>query len=296
MIELAEMVPYAAAAELASLLLFARANLAWRSKGMRRYPLAMLWIRAVVAVSILLCGGFLMDFGLPSVAKGFAQALPALLLGMYGGIGLIVFAISLNRMPAQLVFFGGSIHLIFGTVIGGLALDEEISRLTIGIIVILFIGQLFVIWQDRKTWASISPWRRILPFLVGFIWGTYYPVYGYLQKDMGLWDTLVITEFGVFSIISLAFLSQIKSQVAGLRSLGHFKVMSLQAVLSILAQGFTALCISWGGVVLHSILTNFSSLINVTAFRYRFQEKFDFRYLYFFIVYGVLMGLLTFFS
>lgn len=294
--EIAGMVPYAATAELLSLLLFARANLAWRSAGMSRHPLAMLWIRAIVALGLLLLATVIMGYDLPGLQRSWLQLLPAVMLGMYGGLGLLLFAISLNRLPAQLVFFGGSIHLVFGTALGHLALGEEISPLAWGIIALLFACQMFIVWQDRKTWSSLKPWHRIFPFLVGLIWGTYYPLYGYLQRDYGVWDTLVLTEYGVFIMLSVAFLSQIRSQLIGLRSIENVRLMSFQALFSILGQGFTALCISWGGVVLHSILTNFSSLINVTAFRYRFKEKFDFRYLYFFLVYGLLMGLLTLFS
>ncbi|NDD50523.1 MAG: hypothetical protein EBZ34_03725, partial [Flavobacteriia bacterium] len=44
---------WAASAELASLLLFARANTLWRSVGMTHAPLAMLLIRSAVALSLL---------------------------------------------------------------------------------------------------------------------------------------------------------------------------------------------------------------------------------------------------
>jgi len=70
--------------------------------------------------------------------------------------------------------------------------------------------------------------------------------------------------------------------------------MGEQAVLSLLGQSFSALCIAWGGVVLHSILTNFSVIINVSAFRLRFGERIDWRYMGFFVAYGLLMVLMTY--
>jgi len=107
---------------------------------------------------------------------------------------------------------------------------------------------------------------------------------------------LLLTEYGVFITLAVAFLTQVQRQWKGLKSRENIQSMGEQALLSIMGQGFSALCISWGGVLLHSILTNFSTVINVSAFRLRFGERIDWRYMGFFLAYGALMIVLIYFD
>lgn len=216
------------------------------------------------------------------------------LLGMFGGIGLILLAISLSTLPSRLVFFGGTIHLFFGGAMGYFLLGEELNSTRVAVMAVLALAQGYLLLADWKTWLEIPTAKRWIPFLVGFIWGTYYPLIGLLQPEHGVWNTLVLTEYGVFLTILVAFVFHLKSQIHGLKMAQHYRQMGEQAVLSIFGQVFSALCISWGGVVLQSILTNFNALINVSAFRLRFGEKFDWRYMGFFLAYGALMVLLMF--
>ena len=285
---------WASGAELFSLLLFARANTLWRSEGMIHSPLAMLLIRSVVALGLLVAVTWAMGGHLPGWgAWTFAQAM-TVLLGMFGGLGLLLLAMSLSTLPSRLVFFGGTVHLFFGGAMGYFVLNESLSSTRLALMAALAVVQGYLLYSDRKTWWDLPRTRRWIPFVVGFIWGTYYPLLGLAQPEHGVWNTLLLTEYGVFLTIGLAFLTHFKSQIHGLRTAIHYRQMSEQAVLSMLGQGLTALCISWGGVVLHSILTNFNSLINVTAFRLRFNEKLDWRYMGFFVAYGLLMLLLVY--
>jgi hypothetical protein len=290
----AHFVPYASGAELVSLLLFMRANTLWRSEGMKETPIALLLIRSLFALSLLNAGAIL--FGrdvLPFYVLSRTEIF-VLFLGMYGGFGLLLFAKSLANLPSKLVFFGGTVHLLSGTILGYLVLHEAISPARWVILCILASIQAVVFWKDRSTWLAM-PWtQRIVPFFIGFIWGTYYPFFGLAQNSLGTFNTLILTEYGVILTMSMAFIIKIRSEHRGFRLGIHYREMGEQAFLSVMAQGFTALCIGWGGVVLHSILTNFSSLLNVTAFRIRFGEKFDYKYMVFFFAYGALMLYLAF--
>ena len=285
---------WAAGAELASLLLFARANTLWRSEGMTHAPLAMLLIRSTFALSLLFGVSIAMGVGMPGWGTwSFSQCM-TVVLGMFGGLGLLLLSVSLSILPSRLVFFGGTVHLFFGGTLGYFILNEPLSTTRLGIMAVLAVLQGYLLFLDRKTWWNLPPNQRWIPFLVGFIWGAYYPLIGLVQPEHGVWHTLVLTEYGVFLTMTVAFLAHFKSQIHGLRTAIHYRQMGEQAILSMLGQGFTALCINWGGVVLHSILTNFNSLVNVSTFRLRFGEKIDWRYMGFFIAYGLLMGLLVY--
>ena len=285
---------WAASAELASLLLFARANTLWRSEGMTHAPLAMLLIRSAVALSLLVLVTLLKGGSFPGWgAWTFSQSM-TVFLGMFGGFGLLLLAKSLSVLPSRLVFFGGTVHLFFGGAMGYFILNESLNSTRLVVMAILAVSQGYLLFSDRKTWWNLPQGQRWIPFVVGFIWGTYYPLIGLVQPEHGVWNTLILTEYGVVLTIGLAFLAHFKSQIHGLRVALHYRQMGEQAFLSILGQGLSALCISWGGVVLHSILTNFNSLINVTAFRLRFGEKMDWRYMGFFVAYGLLMLLLVY--
>lgn len=285
---------WAAGAELASLLLFARANTLWRSEGMEQRPLAMLLIRSTFALGILVLASYAMGLPLPGWGAWTTSQGLTVLLGMFGGLGLFLLATSLSVLPSRLVFFGGTIHLFFGGALGYAILHESLSPTRLVIMAALAVAQGYLLYSDRKTWLALPVHQRWIPFVVGFIWGTYYPLLGMAQPEHGVWNTLLLTEYGVFLTIALAFLVHFKSQVYGLRRAIHYRQMGEQAVLSIFGQGFSALCISWGGVVLQSILTNFNSIINVTAFRLRFSEKIDWRYMGFFVAYGLMMLLLVY--
>lgn len=285
---------WAASAELASLLLFARANTLWRSKGMSHAPLAMLLIRSAVALSLLVFVTLALGGSLPGWGEWtFSQGM-TVFLGMFGGFGLLLLAMSLSVLPSRLVFFGGTVHLFFGGAMGYFILHESLNATRMVVMAVLAVAQVYLLYSDRKTWWNLPKGQRWIPFVVGFIWGMYYPLIGLVQPEHGVWNTLVLTEYGVFLTIGLAFLAHFKSQIHGLRIAMHYRQMGEQAFLSILGQGLSALCISWGGVVLQSILTNFNSLINVTAFRLRFGEKLDWRYMGFFVAYGLLMVLLVY--
>lgn len=285
---------WASGAELVSLVLFARANTLWRSEGMTHAPLAMLLIRSAVALGILAIVTWAMGGRLPGWGMWTSSQGMTVVLGMFGGLGLLLLAMSLSVLPSRLVFFGGTVHLFFGGALGHFVLEEEVSSTRFGVMAILAVAQGYLLFSDRKTWWNLPRGQRWIPFVVGFIWGTYYPLIGLVQPEHGVWNTLVLTEYGVFLTIALAFLAHVKSQMHGLRVALHYRQMGEQAFLSMLGQAFTALCISWGGVVLHSILTNFNSLINVSAFRLRFGEKIDWRYMGFFVAYGLLMVLLVY--
>ncbi len=285
---------WAAGAELASLFLFARANTLWRSEGMTHAPLAMLLIRSMVALGIVVLLTWGLGGSLPGWGQWYTEQVWTVVLGMFGGLGLLLLAMSLSALPSRLVFFGGTIHLFFGGALGYFLLGEALNTVRVSVMLLLAFAQGYLLFADRQTWLGLPRSKRWIPFLVGLIWGTYYPLLGLLQPEFGVWNTLVLTEYGVFLTIALAFLVHVKSQLHGLKTAIHYRQMGEQAILSIFGQVFSALCISWGGVVLQSILTNFNSLINVSAFRLRFGEKFDWRYMVFFLAYGALMVLLVF--
>jgi hypothetical protein len=50
----------------------------------------------------------------------------------------------------------------------------------------------------------------------------------------------------------------------------------------------------WGGVILHSILTNFNVLVNLSAFKIRFGEALSVKYLAYFALYVALAVALVF--
>ena len=285
---------WSAGAELMSLMLFARANTLWRSKGMISSPLAMLIIRSTVALALVCALTALQGMPLPGWGTWSALECWTVLLGMFGGWGLLLFATSLSQLPSRLVFFGGTVHLFFGAAMGYFVLGEEIGLVRGVVMVCLLIGQAALGWKDRETWLALPPIQRWIPFAIGFVWGTYYPFVGIVQTEHGVWNTLVLTEYGVFLTMAGAFLLNRRRQWAGLTVARHYREMGEQAVLSLMGQSFSALCIAWGGVVLHSILTNFSTIVNVSAFRLRFGERIDWRYMGFFLAYGSLMLLMAY--
>ena len=287
---------WSAGAELASILLFARANTLWRARGMQTTPLAMLLIRSLVAL-FALCGvTWAMGYSLPGFGSWNVLEGLTVWLGMFGGLGLLLFATSLSQLPSRLVFFGGSVHLFFGAMIGYFVLGENLGVMRTLVTLTLLLAQVVLWWKDRETWMALKRVQRWVPFFIGFIWGTYYPIIGMVQKEHGVWNTLLLTEYGVFITLAVAFLTQVQRQWKGLKSRENIQSMGEQALLSIMGQGFSALCISWGGVLLHSILTNFSTVINVSAFRLRFGERIDWRYMGFFLAYGALMIVLIYFD
>jgi hypothetical protein len=58
-----------------------------------------------------------------------------------------------------------------------------------------------------------------------------------------------------------------------------------QSALSSVAQALSGAALWWGGVILHSILTNFNVLVNLSAFKIRFGEALSFKYLAYFALY-----------
>jgi len=285
---------WSAGAELMSLLLFARANTLWRSKGMRSTPLAMLMIRSAISVTLVCTLTWAQGVALPGWGTWTPVQLATVLLGMFGGWGLLLFATSLSQLPSRLVFFGGTVHLFFGAAMGFFVLGEEIGPVRGMVLALLLTAQIVLWWKDRQTWLAMPRVQRWIPFVIGCIWGMYDPSIGVVQSQLGVWNTIVLTEYGVFLTLLGAFAVQIRSQWTGFTQGVHYRQMGEQAVLSLLGQSFSALCIAWGGVVLHSILTNFSVIINVSAFRLRFGERIDWRYMGFFVAYGLLMVLMTY--
>jgi hypothetical protein len=205
-------------------------------------------------------------------------------LGMFGGLGLVLFTLSIRSMPAHLVFFGGSLHLMVAVAVGWL-LGELISPIRLVVIAILLAAQFTVLWRDRGLWVRQQGALRFLPFLVGIIWGTYFPLYGIAIHEFGFWRTLVSTEWGVL-ILAIGW--------AVLRPNGRWddrsmwRNMAEQSALSSVGQALSGAALWWGGVIVHSILTNFNVLVNISAFRIRFKEALQAKYVLYFVLYVAL--------
>jgi hypothetical protein len=205
-------------------------------------------------------------------------------LGAFGGLGLVLFTLSIRSMPAQLVFFGGSLHLMVAVAVGWL-LGELISPIRLVVIAILLAAQVAILWRDRGLWVLQRGALRFMPFLVGIIWGTYFPLYGIAIHEFGFWRTLVSTEWGVL-ILAIAW--------AVVRPNGRWddrfmwRNMAEQSVLSSMGQALSGAALWWGGVIVHSILTNFNVLVNVSAFRIRFGEALQPKYVLYFVLYVAL--------
>ncbi|MFZ9189667.1 MAG: hypothetical protein ACO204_01035, partial [Schleiferiaceae bacterium] len=146
----------AVAAETLSLLLFGRANTLWRAPGMLEYPQRFLVLRsALVMIWVHLGVAILAPEGVAASYPAWTPDVLLLLgLGMLGGLGLLLFSLSIRSMPAQLVFFGGSVHLVVAVAVGW-ALGELISPLRLGVIVLLLAAQLTVLLRDRRARAQL---------------------------------------------------------------------------------------------------------------------------------------------
>lgn len=273
-------------AETLSLVLFGRANTLWRSPGMAEYPQRFVLLRSVmVIVWVHLGTAFLAPNGLVA-AYGQLEfsSLILVVLGMFGGLGLILFTLSIRSMPAQLVFFGGSLHLMVAVAVGWL-LGELISPIRLVVIAVLLTAQIAVLWRDRGLWVRQQGALRVLPFLVGIIWGTYFPLYGIAIHEFGFWRTLVSTEWGV---LILAMGWALLRQNGWWDDRSMWRNMAEQSVLSSVGQALSGAALWWGGVILHSILTNFNVLVNISAFRIRFGEALQAKYVLYFVLYVAL--------
>jgi len=273
-------------AETLSLVLFGRANTLWRSPGMAQYPQRFVLIRSVmVMVWVHLGTAILAPDGLNTPYSVVdVNSLLLIGLGIFGGLGLVLFTLSIRSMPAQLVFFGGSLHLMVAVAVGWL-LGELISPLRLVVIAALLIAQMAILWRDRALWVRQQGALRVLPFAVGIIWGTYFPWYGIAIHEFGFWRTLVSAEWGVLILVV---------GWALVRRNGRWddrlmwRNMVEQSLLSSVGQALSGAALWWGGVIVHSILTNFNVLVNISAFRIRFGEALQSKYVLYFILYVVL--------
>ena len=273
-------------AETLSLVLFGRANTLWRSPGMAEYPQRFVLLRSVMVIVWVHLGTAILAPNSLEAAYGQFDLSTLLLLGLgvFGGLGLVLFTLSIRSMPAQLVFFGGSLHLMVAVAVGWL-LGELISPIRLVVIAILLAAQVAILWRDRGLWVLQRGALRFMPFLVGIIWGTYFPLYGIAIHEFGFWRTLVSTEWGVL-ILAIAW--------AVVRPNGRWddrfmwRNMAEQSVLSSMGQALSGAALWWGGVIVHSILTNFNVLVNVSAFRIRFGEALQPKYVLYFVLYVAL--------
>ena len=273
----------AVVAETLSLLLFSRANTLWRSPGMLVYPQRFLVLRsALVLLWVHLGIYFLAPEGLRSAYGSLdVSVLWVVALGLLGGLGLLLFSLSIRTMPAQMVFFGGSLHLVVSVGVGWL-LGELISGFRLAVIAVLLVAQAGVIYRDRSQWAQQSRRIQLLPFAVGAIWGLYFPLYGLAIRRWGFWPTLTAAEWAVFLLMLGWALVRTKGTWSD-RSM--WRNMAEQSVLSSAGQALSGAALAWGGVILHSILTNFNVVLNTLAFRIRYRESLGLKYLVYFSVY-----------
>jgi hypothetical protein len=273
-------------AETLSLVLFGRANTLWRSPGMAEYPQRFVLLRSVMVIAWVHLGTAILAPNSLEAAYGQFDLSTLWLLGLgaFGGLGLVLFTLSIRSMPAQLVFFGGSLHLMVAVAVGFL-LGELISPIRLVVIAILLAAQVAILWRDRGLWVLQRGALRFMPFLVGIIWGTYFPLYGIAIHEFGFWRTLVSTEWGVL-ILAIGW--------AVVRPSGRWddrfmwRNMAEQSVLSSMGQALSGAALWWGGVIVHSILTNFNVLVNVSAFRIRFGEALQAKYVLYFVLYVAL--------
>ena len=273
----------AVVAETLSLLLFSRANTLWRSPGMLVYPQRFLVLRSVLVLLWVHLGiYFLAPEGLRSAYGSLdVSVLWVVALGLLGGLGLLLFSLSIRTMPAQMVFFGGSLHLVVSVGVGWL-LGELISGFRLAVIAVLLVAQAGVIYRDRSQWAQQSRRIQLLPFAVGAIWGLYFPLYGLAIRRWGFWPTLTAAEWAVFLLMLGWALVRTKGTWSD-RSM--WRNMAEQSVLSSAGQALSGAALAWGGVILHSILTNFNVVLNTLAFRIRYRESLGLKYLVYFSVY-----------
>ncbi|MDP4742398.1 MAG: hypothetical protein NWR20_05890 [Schleiferiaceae bacterium] len=288
------LIALAVAAETLSLLLFGRANTLWRSPGMTTQPQRFLLLRSALALvwvhlgaAILAPGGLAANY--PALSL---ETLPLLALGMLGGLGLLLFALSIRSMPAQLVFFGGSLHLVVGVLVGCF-LGETLSISRVVIIGLLLLAQITVLWNDRFSWCQSWGKGSLLPFAVGAIWGTYFPLLGLAINRWGFWPSLIASEWAVMLLMLAWALSR---PGCTWRDSSMWRSMTEQSLLSSVGQALSGLALWWGGVILHSILTNFNIVINSFIFRLRFGEALRTRYLLYFALYIAFAAALVFSS
>ena len=278
-------------AETLSLVLFGRANTLWRSPGMAVYPQRFVLLRSVLVMIWVHAGtALLAPDGLDTAYETVdLSSIWLLCLGIFGGLGLVLFTLSIRSMPAQLVFFGGSLHLMVAIAVGWL-LGELISPLRLVVIAILLGAQFTVLWRDRSLWASQQGKMRLLPFAVGIIWGTYFPFYGIAIHEFGFWRTLISTEWGVLILAVAWYVLRPQGSWA---DRDMWRSMVEQSALSSVGQALSGAALWWGGVIVHSILTNFNVLVNISAFRIRFAEAIQPKYVLYFVLYVVLAIMLV---
>ncbi|MEY3941734.1 MAG: hypothetical protein RIR07_620, partial [Bacteroidota bacterium] len=114
------------------------------------------------------------------------------------------------------------------------------------------------------------------------IWGLYFPLYGLAIRRWGFWPTLTAAEWAVFLLMLGWALVRTKGTWSD-RSM--WRNMAEQSVLSSAGQALSGAALAWGGVILHSILTNFNVVLNTLAFRIRYRESLGLKYLVYFSVY-----------
>jgi hypothetical protein len=164
----------------------------------------------------------------------------------------------------------------------GWLLGELISGFRLAVIAVLLVAQAGVIYRDRSQWALQSRRTQLLPFAVGAIWGLYFPLYGLAIRRWGFWPTLTAAEWAVFLLMLGWALVRTKGTWSD-RSM--WRNMAEQSVLSSAGQALSGAALAWGGVILHSILTNFNVVLNTLAFRIRYHESLGLKYLVYFSVY-----------
>jgi hypothetical protein len=278
-------------AQLSAMLLFAKANTFWRNEDVKRFPFALLAFRSTVSIALL--GVIALALNLTYLPFDLSTTHSATFgLGTLGGLALFLFAKSLAELPAKLVFFGGTVHLFSGTAVGYWVLHEDLSMTRIIVLILLAIAQIILVYRDLEQWKVLSLKMKLRPFIVGTLWGIHYPLLGIVQNQQTVWETLVWSEWGVLTFLTTAFLVHSKSQFKGLLVPKNIRNMSAQATLSITAQSLSIFCIQVGGVIFQSILSSFANVINVIAFKIQFKEHLEFRYLLYFIGYGILLWLL----
>jgi hypothetical protein len=204
-----------------------------------------------------------------------------LALGALGGMGLLFFSLSIRNMPAQMVFFGGSLHLVVSVGVGWL-MGELISGFRLAVIATLLLAQTGVIYRDRSQWRQQPRGTQLLPFVVGGIWGLYFPLYGLAIRRWGFWPTITAAEWAVF-LLMLGWAIVRSTGTWSDRSM--WRSMAEQSVLSSAGQALSGAALAWGGVILHSILTNFNVVLNTLAFRIRYREALGLKYLLYFSIY-----------
>ena len=280
-----------ATSQLLGLLLFAKANTLWRQEGMLSFPYANLLIRAIIAWLFICLAGIVFGLDMFSVRVNRIH-FSTFCLGALGGLGLILFARALSTLPSKLVFFGGTFQLIVGMTIGVVFLDELLTLSRFLVVLVLLISQISLVVLDLDTWHQIPKHKRLNPLIIGVIWGIYYPLVGVVENSIGIWQTIAITESGVLAVVLIAFFFNFKREVHGLTELDHYKNMGYQASLSVTAQVLTVYCLQLGGIIFQSILSSFSNLINLAAFRASFNERIEMSYVVYFLGYGCLLLIL----